>query len=235
MAEGKTQPELASLFGDINVVERLHQQERDSGKTESWTNQEVLFLIVAGHETTATGTGWMAYAVAREPEVQERLYDEVRDLALTDIDADRLWEKLEYHKLVVKECLRLYPPLPIYARSLDQDVVINNVRVPKGVQVNVINFVIHRHPDYWDNPDEFDPERFTDSRSKGRERGTYLPFSMGPRSCTGENMGFAQMVLILAHLVKNFRFSIANKNPIIPRPSVSLRSSEPISLRLEPR
>ena len=227
--------ELGKLFSDITVVDKIKQQEEEGSKSSRWTEEEILFLIVAGHETTATGVGWMAYAVAQNAELQEQLFSEIKDTSLIDEDAQALWNRLTLHKQVVSESLRLYPPLPIYARYTDVDIRLGNVTIPKRTHIKVVNFVTHRHPEYWSNPNKFDPDRFSESRLKNIEQGSYLPFSLGPRSCTGADMGFAQMVLTLAHLVKNFRFKLANSRQIILRPSVSLRANEPIKLALEHR
>jgi cytochrome P450 len=125
--------------------------------------------------------------------------------------------------MIVDEALRLYPPAWVLARTPIVDDVVGGYRIPKGVSVFLSPFITHRHPEFWENPEGFDPERFTPERSAGRPRYAYFPFAGGPRMCIGNNLALMEAQLILATIAQRYRLDLAAAYRPVFQPLVSLR------------
>ena len=142
----------------------------------------VLTLLVAGHETTAKALTWSLYLLARAPAWQQRMRDEVRHVAGdAPIDAGHL-EQLDVTERVLKEAMRLYPPAPVMARRPLRDIELGGHHIPADSQVVIPLFCVHRHRALWDDPDRFDPDRFTAARVATLPRTQYMPFGAGART-----------------------------------------------------
>ena len=130
--------------------------------------------------------------------------------------------------------MRLYPPIFVYMRCATSDDTILGYRVPAGQWVVICPYVTPRHPDFWENPEAFDPDRFTAERSAGRPRMAYLPFGGGPRKCIGDSFAMLQMPLVLAMIVQRFRLELLDGTRVIPEPAISLRPRDPVLMRVSP-
>ena len=166
---------------------------------------EIVVLLMAGHETTANSLSWSWYLLSQHPRVAERLQQEL-DTVLGDRPPtfDDV-ARLPYTRAVFEEALRLYPPVPILSREAIGDDQVGKFRVPKGTLVVVAPWLLHRHADYWEYPHHFVPERFTGEWSSKNTKYTYIPFSIGPRNCLGAAFGLIEAVLCLAVLAQKFR------------------------------
>jgi cytochrome P450 len=134
---------------------------------------------------------------------------------------------------VVKESMRLYPPVAVFGREAAQDCTIGDYEIHQGTVITISQWVMHRHPQYFDNPEVFEPERWTEEFEKNLPRGVYIPFGDGPRVCIGK--GFAQMEagLLLATIAQRFELDLEPGYPIVPQPSITLRPEYGIKVKLK--
>ncbi len=209
----------------------IQAQDPETGRT--MTAQDLLhnmqFFIVAGHETTALALAWSLFLLAHDPAAQKKAHGEARDVlgaraaTFSDLDA------MPYVQSVLEEAMRLYPPVALLARNvLKADQIYDReIRPNDTVFLNI--FSLHRHSMLWQNPDAFDPERFSPEQVAGRERYQYLPFGAGPRICVGANFAMMQAQIILSTLLARFEFTPAGPQPIPvmhmtirPEPGVTL-------------
>ncbi|MFP2905329.1 cytochrome P450 [Pyxidicoccus sp. 3LFB2] len=162
-------------------------------------------LFVAGHETTARTLGFLWYALSQHPEVEARLHAELDAVlgeappTLGDL------KKLPYTLQVIKEVMRLYPPVTMYPRDVVADDELAGVRIPAGARVMLFAFGTHRHPDYWEDPERFDPDRWLPEREAGRDPHAYHPFASGHRICLGNNFSLLETHVVAAMLARRFK------------------------------
>ena len=191
-----------------DLLSRLMEaRDPDTGEamTETLLRDESITMFFAGHETTARTMAAAWYALGTHPEVAARLHEEL-DSVLGD-HAPTLEElhHLPYTLQVVKEVLRLYPAAPFYARDAIEDDQIGGFDVPSGATIMLSPFYTHRHPDFWTDPDRFDPDRWTRDAETTRHGHSYHPFAAGPRICIGNNFSLLESHLLLAILARRFR------------------------------
>lgn len=195
---------------------------------------EVLTLVMAGHETTANALSWTLYLLSLHPEVDRRLEQEL-DAVLSGPPTLEDVPKLAFTERVIRESMRLLPPVWAFERDALEDDVLAGYRIEKGSTVGVATYALHRHPDHWDNPEGFDPDRFLPERSAGRARFAYLPFGGGPRLCIGMGMAMMEAVLVLATLRRRYRFELVPGHRVELDPSVTLRPRHGIRMWCKPR
>lgn len=193
---------------------------------------QVAIFFLAGHETSASALSWALYLLAFDPSAQGRLSDEVAGLDMENIQFKDL-SKLRFTRAVFRETLRLYPPVPMMVRSATQEENMRDRKVAKGSMIILSPWHLHRHERLWDRPDEFDPDRWETENGKQCGREAYIPFSAGPRVCTGAGFGMAEGVLLLAMLVQRFQFEIVRAPT--PVAYLTVRAKDGIWLRLVPR
>jgi cytochrome P450 len=195
---------------------------------------EILTLIVAGHETTASALSWMWYCIAGHPSVETRLYEELD--ALPESAPDRaLPDRTLYAQQVVRETLRLYPPgWLLTRRALGPDAVAG-FRLEAGDEVLLSPYLVHRHPALWRDPQRFDPERFSAGNMDGIARGAYFPFGLGPRACIGEQMAMLEMLVHLATVGRAVRLRRTGDAPAAIVAQVNLRPRPPMLMTPQAR
>ena len=198
----------------------LHIQDEETGEvlTDGQLRNATLTLLLAGHETTANALVWTFYLLSQHPVIEGQLRDEVRavlgdrpptldDLAL-----------LPYTKMVIKEALRLYPPIWIIERRVIADDTIGGYYLPAGSAVIIAPYVLHRHPGFWDEPEVFNPARFTNPA-----RAAYMPFGAGERYCIGSEFAMLEAQLITAMVAQAFRLELVPGHRVEPWPNITLR------------
>jgi len=197
----------------------------DEGRslTDAEIRDQVLIFLLAGHETTSTALTYALHLLGRHPDAQRRVRAEMAEIAGDGTVTPRQVAALTYTTMVLKETMRLYPSAPLLGRRAVEDDVIGGYRIPAGADVVVAPWVVHRHPDFWDQPDRFDPQRFTPEREKARHRYAWFPFGGGPRGCIGQHFSLLESVIALAKLVRAFDFATPpgeprNTNHITLRP-----------------
>jgi cytochrome P450 len=216
------------LFSMLMLAEDEETGERMNDKQ---LRDELLTMLVAGHETTATALTWAWGLLDRNPEAATRLHAELDAVlggpgvspaerrALTPADLPQL----AYTRMVIDETLRLYPPIYIFSRAVKQADTVGGYAIPKGSSVDVSPYITHRHPAFWPDPERFDPERFTPERVAARHKYAYFPFSTGPRICIGNNFALMEATLALATLASRLRLRLATPALPAPEPLLTLR------------
>jgi cytochrome P450 len=204
--------------------------------TNDEVRDEVVIIFLAGHDTTALALTYTWYLLSQHPAVESKLHAELaRVLAGRAPTHDDL-ANLPYTKMVIEEAMRLYPPAPgLSNRAVLEDDEVAGIKIPKGAQVAVIPWVIHRHRLLWDNPETFDPERFSPERSQGRHRFAYLPFGGGPRVCIGMALALVEAQLILATIAQRFRLTLIPDQKIVLQHRITMRPRDVIKMTLVPR
>ncbi|MCA9653676.1 MAG: cytochrome P450 [Myxococcales bacterium] len=221
-----------------SVLSRLvaaADDETGARMTDRQLLDEVKSLILAGHETTSLALSWTFYLLAEHPEVEARLVDEVREVLGERPPTPEDVPRLEYTRMVLMEAMRLYPPVPGVPRGVREEDEIEGVRVAPGDTVIVFPCVTHRHPDYWERPDQFDPERFSAEQTERRDPYAYLPFLLGRRACVGEHFAMLEGVVALAMIVSRWQLRREDDRPIATRPISTLRMARPLRMRVRPR
>ncbi|MGI5328638.1 cytochrome P450 [Actinomadura nitritigenes] len=185
---------------------------------------ELVTLLLAGHETTASTLGWTFHLLGRHPRILARLREEVvANLGDRAPGADDL-RGLVYTTMVLQEAMRLYPPVWILTRVALADDEVGGYRVPAGKDVLICPYTLHRHPRFWDAPERFDPERFRPERSGAQPAFAYLPFGAGPRFCVGSHLGMLEATIVLAMVVRELRLEPVPGHEVRPEPMLSLRA-----------
>lgn len=176
------------------------RDERGRPLEISEIRDQLVTFIVAGHETVASALGWAWGLIATHPEVGERIAEEVEVLAPGRLIGFDDYPALTYTRAVIDETLRLYPPAWLITRSALAADVLDDVHVPAGALIIISPWLVHRHPQLWDHPDDFHPDRFLD----GVERFAHIPFGAGPRLCIGRDFSYVESVVMVAELARNF-------------------------------
>jgi len=204
-----------------DVLSRLIASGSEQGASRERMRDELITLLLAGHETTASTLGWAFHLIDEHPEVGERLHAEA-----VEVLGDRLPEhedlrKLTYTVAVVEEVMRMYPPVWLLPRIAQADDEIGGYHVPAGSDVVVVPYTLHRHPEFWTDPERFDPERFTAAERPPRY--AYLPFGAGPRFCIGNSLGVMEAVFVLAMAARDLELRKVPGKVVEPEAMLSLR------------
>jgi cytochrome P450 len=197
---------------------------------------ETMTLIVAGHETTASALNWMWYLLSQHPEIEQQLHEEI-DTPCAAPSTPEDAAQLDYTRQVIEETLRLYPPgWLLTRRAIDADVIGGFDIAPK-IDVFISPYLVHRNPQFWDEPERFNPDRFSRSIAASRNRFCYLPFALGPRACIGEHFAMVEMIVHTAMLARRIRLRYVPKYPLEIECQVNLRSKHAIYMlpELRPR
>lgn len=168
--------------------------------------EEVDTFMFEGHDTTAAAINWSLYLLGTNPEVQRKVDQELDDVfgrSHRPVTLEDL-KKLKYLDCVIKETLRVFPSVPLFARSLSEDCEVGGYKVTKGTEAIIIPYALHRDPRYFPDPEEFRPERFFPENSQGRHPYAYVPFSAGPRNCIGQKFAVMEEKTILACILRQF-------------------------------
>ncbi|RDD37121.1 Cytochrome P450 3A24 [Trichoplax sp. H2] len=198
-----------------DLLQLMIEASEDGKMSDDEIVGQAYIFLIAGYETTANTLTYATYLLANHPEVQDKLYKEI-DKTYQDkgvIDYESVSE-LQYLDMVLSETLRIYPPAHVVNRGVSKDVTINGVKLLKSVPVGIPIYGIHHDPDYWPNPEQFRPERFTPEEKQARNPSCYMPFGMGPRNCIGMRLALIEAKLALAKVVKAVEFSAIDKTEI---------------------
>ncbi|MBI1757932.1 MAG: cytochrome P450 [Actinobacteria bacterium] len=198
-------------------------QEADPQLGQRRMRDELVTLLLAGHETTASTLGWTFALIDRHPEVRARLHAEAVQVLGDRMPAHEDLHRLRYTAMVVEEVMRLYPPVWILPRQAQADDEVGGYHVPGGADVLICPYTLHRHPGFWDTPERFDPERFDPSRASHRPRYAYIPFGAGPRFCVGNSLGLMEATFTIAMITRELRLATAPDHRVVAEPMLSLR------------
>lgn len=194
---------------------------------------ELMTLIVAGHETSAVTLTWMWYLLSQHPEVEQRLHAEVDGLSgekgsCPDYDTAC---GLEYSKQVMYEALRLYPPVWLFTRRAIKDDQLGDYHIPAGTDIFISPYYLHRRADLWPEAESFDPERFTAEAMAEQHRTGFIPFSAGPRKCIGDVFAILEVQLQMGTLAREFIMRAESDQPPELEPAINLRSKQTLYMQ----
>ncbi len=218
--------------GDLSLL-LLARDEQGAGMSERQVKDEVMTLLLAGHETTALALTWAFTLLDRNPEARDHLE---RELAAVLVDRPAAPEdipSLPYAQAVISETLRLYPPAYVTGREAVRDTVIGGVRLPKRHIVLISIHTTHRDPRFFPEPDAFRPERWLDGLEKRLPRGAFLPFGMGSRKCIGSSFAMMEAVLLISTIARRRRFELA-PGAVPSQPAITLRPAAAVMARVRP-
>nr|WP_218119956.1 cytochrome P450 [Actinopolyspora mzabensis] len=196
--------------------------DRDSPAKKQRIRDDLITLLLAGHETTASMLGWTFHLLDGHPEVMSRIRSEAETVLGDRRPKHEDLHSLPYTMMVLQESIRLFPPVWILPRRSRYADEIGGYHVPAGADVLICPYTLHRNPKFWDRPDRFDPERFRSDRAAERPRYAHIPFGAGPRFCVGNQLGMMEAVFVLVTVAKNMRLSKSGRPPV-PEPMLSLR------------
>jgi cytochrome P450 len=226
------------LTGDTGDVVSMLLAARDheaglpgtgAGMTAEQLRDEVLTLLLAGHETTAVALSWAWWELGRHPEVRAELDRELARDSTRLALREAAWDRLPFTRAVFAETLRLHPPAYVTARRATTDVDLGGHRIPRGTGILIAPYALHRDPRSWPDPLAWTPQRWLDAAgafdedAPGHPRGAYLPFGAGPRICIGAGFATMEAVLLLAGLASSWRPEIAPGYDPGEQPAVTLR------------
>lgn len=197
-------------------------EETGASMTDKHLRDELLTMLFAGHETTAIALTWTWALLDCNPAAAARLHAEFETVLGDRSPSVADLPQLTYTRMVIDESLRLYPPAWIMARGVKDDDSIGGYYIPKGSAVDISPYLIHRHPEFWPDPERFDPERFTPERQAARHKHAYIPFSTGPRICIGNSFALMEATLALATIARRVRPRLTGPMPE-PDPLITLR------------
>ena len=222
---------------DEDVVSKLlaARDEEGAGMSERQVHDEVMTLLLAGHETTALALTFTFFLLAQHSEVEAKLLAELEaelgDEPPTVADLD----DLTYLERVVTESMRLYPPVPGIVREPVEDDRVGDYRIPAGVTVSMSQHVVHRDPRWYDDPMAFRPERWTDEFRDSLPRLAYFPFAAGPRRCVGDRFALLEARLVLATILQRYHLELVSEPKLDLRPSITARPRDPVWMRVRER
>jgi cytochrome P450 len=219
----------------LTMLLSAHDEKTGEGMLPRQLMDEVLTLLTAGHENVGAALSWTWYLLGQHPDVQENVYDEIhgrlqgRNPTMEDLS------DLPLVKAVFEEALRLYPPGWGELRETISPDDVNGFAIPGKAIIILCQWVTHRHPDFWDEPERFKPERFLPPASANRHRFAYFPFGGGPRICIGMQFALIEGPLVLATILQRFRVELVSDRPAVPDATFTLRPKDGLKVLLHPR
>jgi cytochrome P450 len=222
-------------FDFLSMLMATRDRDTDAPMSDKELIDEVLTLIVAGHETTAAALTWTWYLISQHPEAQAQLQAESDALnADQGLSLDAA-ESLSFAHQVLQEALRLYPPgWLITRRTLEAD-ELGGYAIPPRTDVFISPYMLHRHPAFWSEPEEFRPERFAGVDAAERHKFSYIPFAVGPRHCIGENIAMFEMLVHVSAMSRRFHLARACNDPIELEAQINLRPRSSLMMTVQIR
>ncbi|CAH1794292.1 unnamed protein product [Owenia fusiformis] len=222
----------------LAFLDMLLFAQKEAGLTFTDIREEVDTFMFEGHDTTAAGMAWASHLIGSHPDVQQKLHDEMDSIFG---ESERMpskddLTKMKYLEYCIKESLRLFPSVPMFARTITEDIEIDGKIVPKDTTAVIVTSALHRDPKYFPDPEKFDPERFTPENANGRHPYAYVPFSAGMRNCIGQKFAMMEEKVILSSLLRNYSIkSVQRRDEIRPLGELILRPDSGIRVRLTAR
>jgi cytochrome P450 len=209
--------------------------EDGSHMTKQQLRDEAMTLFIAGHETTSQMLSWTWYALSQNPAIEERLYEELKGVLGGRPPEVADLQRLPYLQAVMNESLRLYPPAYILARTAIEPCQIGGYDIPLGATILLSQWVTHRDPRFYDDPERYRPERWLDGLMQRLPAGAYFPFGDGPRRCIGQGFALMEAAIVIGILAQKFRLRLVPGHEVVPEPLVTLRPRQGIRMRLHAR
>ena len=205
------------------------------GLTDQEIRDEVDTFMFEGHDTTTSGISWTLYCLAKHPEHQKKVREEVGNVLMGRewLEYDDL-KDLKYTYWCIKEAMRLYPPVFQVYRQSSEDIELDGHVIPRNTQLGIFTYMIHHHPDVWENPEEFDPLRFHPNNAESRHPYAYIPFSAGSRNCIGQYFATNEEKVVVGTIVHRFVLSLVEGHKVEVVPRIILRAKDGIKVTLQP-
>ena len=233
LARRRAEPE--EHFDYVAMLMEARDKESGEPMGERELIDEVMTLIVAGHETTASGLNWTWYLLSQHPQSEARLHAEIDAAPQLPAPGLAQMEALPYTQQVINEALRLYPPGWLLSRRTIEADVLGGYAVAPGTNVLLPLYLLHRHPRFWKDPESFEPARFAPEHEAERPRFAYMPFAAGPRHCIGETFALYEMLVHLYKVARRYRLVYVPDKPLELEAQINLRTRHPLHMRLERR
>jgi len=196
---------------------------------------EVMTFLLAGHETTALALSWAWHLLSQDSQVEQKLHQELDRVLAGRIPTVSDLSCLTYSEGIIKESMRLYPPAWSVARTVIKDFELDGYRIPPGASLVMSQWIMHRDPRFFSDPEKFDPARWSNENMQKLPKFAYFPFGGGPRQCIGASFAMMEAVLLLATIAGQFQLGKVEGQPIVPVPSFTLRPKEGIYMSLRRR
>jgi len=228
--------ENAKDTGDLLSMLLRFRDEAGTRMTDKQLRDEVITLLLAGHETTALALSWSWYLLSQHPEVEAKLLEELQEVLGDRTPMVEDLPHLPYAEMVIKESMRLYPPAWGVSREAIEECEIGGYRLPAGTQLLIVLWAMHRDPRNFQDPEAFNPARWEGGLAKKVPRYAYLPFGAGPRICIGGSFAITEAILLLATIARDFQLELVpEQRRVIPQPSTTLRPRGGIRMYLRKR
>ena len=225
--------EYADQVDLLSLLLSARDAETGEEMSDRQVRDEVMTLLLAGHETTANALSWAWYLLSQHPEVEARLHTELEQVLGGQVPTVEHLSRLPYTRMVLEETMRLYPPAIGFNRKALANDEVGGYTVPARTLIWLSPYATHRHPDFWENPEVFDPERFSPERSTGRQHFAYFPFGGGPRLCIGSNFAMMEAQLILATVAQRYRLRLMPGHRVEPEVLLTMRPRNGLPMLLQ--
>ena len=214
----------------------LQAQNPDTGieMSDNEVRDNIVTFIGAGHETTANSLTWALYLLSQSPDWRARVETEIdsaKGRPPQPFDA----EAYPVLRAVLEEAMRLYPPAAVLSRAAVQADIVGGITIPAGTIVTISPYLVHRHKRLWDDPDQFDPQRFLEPNRRKIDRFAFIPFGAGPRICIGMAFAMQEMLIVLSRLLQHYRFDLAPDQIVEPQQRITLRPRTGMRMRVQKR
>ena len=210
-------------------------EETGEPLTDEELRNEAMTIFIAGHETTANAMSWLWAILSQKPEIRTKIEQEVEEVLGKRKPVAADFPNLKYCLKVFKETMRLYPPVPILPRHVENDDVLGNYKMKGGADALFSPYLLHRHPDFWEEPEIFNPHRFDKDAQRAQHTFAYLPFGGGPRICLGNNFAMMEAVFIIAMTTQRFKLNLTPKAKIETLITLTTRPKHGVPVTLERR
>lgn len=222
-------------FDLLSLLLAAQDEETGEGLSDQQLQDEMITLINAGHETSATTLAWIWVLLGEHPEVMQKLQAEVDEVLQGAIATPAHLSQLTYTRSVVDESLRLKPPALGVMRTAHQADQIDGYRIPKGTNCIIAQTNVFRHPEFWQDPDQFQPDRFLPEHNNPAHKYAYFPFGAGPHVCIGKNLALMELVLTVASVIQRFEVQLCPNQSFEIDPRFTLRPRDGVQVRLAVR
>ncbi|MEF8937340.1 cytochrome P450 [Halobacteriaceae archaeon SHR40] len=219
--------------GPMDLLSILLRAQNEGEQSDTQLRDEVVTMLLAGHDTTALTLTYTWYLLSKHPEKRERVHEEAD--AVEGVPTMDDVQEFEYIEWAIDEAMRLYPPVYSIFREPTEDVELLGYDIPAGSTIMLPQWAVHRSPTHWEDPDSFRPERWRTAESKGRHRFAYFPFGGGPRHCIGKHLAKLEAQIILAIVTKRFELEYTGTEPVELQPSLTIHPTDGMEMRLDER
>jgi cytochrome P450 len=221
--------------GPMDLLSVLLRARDDGDEPAGRLRDEVMTTLLAGHDTTALTLTYTWFLLSEHPDAEARLHDELDEVVGDDDPTIEDVRDLDYLDWVLHEAMRLYPPVYNIFRTPSEPLELDGYAVQPDTPIMLPQWAVHRSPDYWDDPEAFDPERWQPERRRDRPRFAYFPFGGGPRHCIGKHFALLEAKLIVATVASDYRLDYEGETPLSFVPSLTMHPEQEMQMRVEER